>query len=156
MKISIFRFVVIGVCWLYSLKSYGQQSSPLNESAIRLTVSQIENAWNRHNAKDFAAGYAQEADFTNVIGESEHGRTKVEAFHAPMFATIFKNSHVKQTVSKIRFIKPDVAAVDVKWEMTGAIHSNGEAWPDRKGLINYIMVPEDGTWKVLIMHNSEF
>jgi hypothetical protein len=36
-----------------------------------------------------------------------------------MFATIFKNSHQRHTAVKTRFIRPDVAAVDVNWEMTG-------------------------------------
>jgi len=156
MKITIFKLIVIGTCCFFSIKSYSQQTPAQKEAAIGLTVHQIEDAWNKHDAKAFASGFAEEAEFTNVIGDSEHGREKVEAFHAPMFATIFKNSHVKQTVTKTTFIKPDVAAVDVKWQMTGAMQPDGKPWPDRKGLTSYIMVPENGVWKVLIMHNSEF
>jgi hypothetical protein len=34
-----------------------------------------------------------------------------------MFATIFENSHQIYTAIKTRFIRSDVAAVDVQWEM---------------------------------------
>jgi uncharacterized protein (TIGR02246 family) len=64
---------------------------------------------------------------------SAHGRAEIEKFHAPMFATRFKDTHLKITNSKIRFIKPDVAAVDGWWEMTGAKTQEGKEIPLRRG-----------------------
>ena len=39
--------------------------------------------------------------------------------------------------------------------MTGAIDPAGNAWPDRKGLINLILKQESEGWKILIMHNMD-
>jgi hypothetical protein len=36
-----------------------------------------------------------------------------------MFATRFKDTHLTITDTKIRFVTPDIAAVDAHWEMTG-------------------------------------
>jgi uncharacterized protein (TIGR02246 family) len=80
--------------------------------------------------------FAEDADFTNVRGMSAHGRPDVEKFHAPRFATTFKDSLQKMTEIKIRFIRPDVAAVDAWWEMTGAKTQEGQVIPLRKGLLN--------------------
>jgi uncharacterized protein (TIGR02246 family) len=57
---------------------------------------------------------------------SAHGRTEIATFHAPAFATTFKDSFLKIVGAKVRFIKPDVAAVDAWWEMTGANTRDGQ------------------------------
>ena len=97
--------------------------------------------------------FAEDADFTNVGGVSAHGRAEVERFHAPRFATTFKDSHQKMTETKIRFIKPDVAAVDARWEMTGARTQDGQDIPLRKGLLNFVMTKQGSQWLITVMHN---
>jgi uncharacterized protein (TIGR02246 family) len=72
-----------------------------------------------------------------------------------MFATIFKNSHQQYTAIKSRFIGPDVAAVDVRWEMTGVMDAQGNSRPDRLGLLNFVMTRNDGQWQILVMHNLD-
>jgi uncharacterized protein (TIGR02246 family) len=86
---------------------------------------------------------------------SAHGRAEIEKFHAPLFATRFKDTNQKIAKSKIRFIKPDVAAVDVWWEMTGAKGPEGQDIPLRKGLLNFVMTKEAGKWLILVMHNRD-
>ena len=114
----------------------GRESSPRDEEAVRTALADFVGAWNKHDAKAFSMVFAEDADFTNVRGMSAHGRAEVEKFHAPRFATTFKDSHQKITETKIRFIKPDVAAVDARWEMTGAKTAEGQDIPLRKGLLN--------------------
>ncbi len=75
-------------------------------------------AWNKHDAKAFSMVFAGDADFTNVAGVSAHGRAEVEKFHAPRFATTFRDTHQKIAETKIRFIKPDVAGVDARGEVS--------------------------------------
>jgi len=93
----------------------GEAKSTANandETAIRKVLADFVEAWNKHDAKAFSMVFAEDADFTNVRGASAHGRAEVEKFHAPLFATRFKDTNQKMTKNKIRFIKPDVAAVD--------------------------------------------
>src|SRR6202045_3416665 len=97
-----------------------QTAAPPNreqdEKAIKQVLTGFVEAWNRHDAKAFSMVFAEDADFTNVRGMVAHGRTEVEKLHAPRFATNFKDSNQKITETKIRFITPDVAAVDARWE----------------------------------------
>ena len=112
-------------------------------------------AWNRHDAQAFSRAFAEDADFTNVRGSSAHGRTQIARFHAPIFAAIFKDSSLKIDDVRVRFIKPDVAAVDEWWEMTGARDGNGQEIPLRKGLLNLVMTKEDAQWVISVMHNMD-
>jgi len=133
----------------------GHGGPPPDELAIRGVVENFMNAWNVHDARAFAAVFSEDADFTNWRGTSASGRSSIEAFHAPMFATIFKNSHQKFTDIKIRFIRPDVAAVDVHWEMTGALDAAGNPRPFRQGLLMFVMAKDQGRWQILVMHNLD-
>ena len=126
-----------------------------DEKGIKQVLTAFVEAWNHHDAKAFSMVFAEDADFTNVRGLSAHGRAEVEKFHAPRFATKFKDSNQKITEIKIRFITPDVAAVDARWEMTGAKGPDGQDIPLRKGLLNFIMTRSSGQWLIMIMHNMD-
>ena len=102
-----------------------------DEAQVRNGLKHSAEAWNRHDAAAFAMAFAEDADFTNVRGMSAHGRAEIAKFHAPIFATMFKDSFLKIDNIKVRFIKPDVAAVDGWWEMTGATDQDGKEIPRR-------------------------
>jgi uncharacterized protein (TIGR02246 family) len=143
---------------MFTITSSGQTSVTARakaEERIKHTLSVFIDAWNRHDARAFSNVFTEDADFTNVFGEGATGRKEVEKFHAPIFNSIFKNSHQTITKSKIRFIKPDVAAVDAWWEMEGVTDLDGKAMPARKGLLNFIMTPKGDTWLVAVMHNMD-
>lgn len=84
-----------------------------------------------------------------------HGRNEIEKFHARIFTTWFKDSNLKINSQIVRFIRPDVAAVDALWEMTGAKLPGRSENEFRKGLANLIMTKTGGKWKVTVMHNMD-
>lgn len=126
-----------------------------SEEGIRKVLADSVEAWNKHDARAFSMIFTEDADFTNVRGMSAHGRSEVEKFHAPLFATRFKDTNLKMTKTKIRFIKPDVAAVDVWWEMIGAKGPDGQEIPLRNGLLNLIMTKQGDKWLIIVMHNMD-
>lgn len=50
---------------------------------------------------------------------------------------------------------PDVAAVDVHWEMTGATDAQGNPRPDRRGLLSFTMGKNTRQWQIVVMHNLD-
>jgi len=138
---------------LSALGQASQQTQAADELAIHGVMDNFMNAWNRHDAKAWTAVFTDDADFTNVLGVSASGRSDIEQFHANVFATIFKDSHQKYTGIKIRFIRPDVAAVDVHWEMTGSTGPTGNPVPLRQGLLNFTMTKSHDKWQIVVMHN---
>ncbi|HTA49767.1 MAG TPA: SgcJ/EcaC family oxidoreductase [Verrucomicrobiae bacterium] len=147
---------IVAICFLLlPLLLAGQTGEEADEHAIRAVIDRFMDAWNRHDAKSFAAVFAEDADFTNVRGVGATGRANIESFHAPMFATIFSKSHQEYTGIKTRFIRPDVASVDVRWKMTGTTDPQGNLRPEREGLLNFVMVKNAGRWEIVVMHNLE-
>jgi uncharacterized protein (TIGR02246 family) len=124
-------------------------------SAIQQLVTALADAWNRHDAHALAAPFAEDADFTNVFGMVAHGRAAIEALHAPLFKTMFTDSHLSVTETRVRLIRPDVASVDVKWTMAGARDPLGNPWPERTGLLNWIATRHAGGWLIDVSHNMD-
>ncbi len=133
-----------------------QEGRNNDRAAIQQTVIDFVNAWNEHDAHAFATTFAEDADFTNIAGAHAYGRSSIEAFHAPLFAGPFKDSHQTAVIRSIRFLTADLAAVDVDWQMTGAKSVGGVRPPPRKGLLNWVMAKQsDGSWLIEVMHNTE-
>lgn len=125
------------------------------EQATDAIVAAMVRAWNSHDAPAFAAVFTPDADFTNVFGMVARGREEIEGFHAPIFETMFRDSRLSATQTRVRPIRPDVAAVDIRWEMSGARGPSGDRWPVRRGLMNLVLTREGGTWSIDVMHNME-
>jgi uncharacterized protein (TIGR02246 family) len=125
------------------------------QQAIDEIVSTITAAWNRRDVAGFGAVFAEDAEFTNVFGMVQRGRPEIEALHAPLFKTIFKDSVLTATETKVRMIRPDVAAVDVRWRMTGARNPVGEPWPEREGILNWVVTRHGGRWLIDVSHNMD-
>jgi len=111
--------------------------------------------WNTHDAQLFASAFAADADFTNVRGVGAAGRENIEQFHAQAFQKMFMQSHQTAEVKRIRFLKPDVAVVDVRWEMTGALSADGASIPVRTGLLDLVFTSSRGVWLITVMHNQD-
>jgi uncharacterized protein (TIGR02246 family) len=131
--------------------------SPASETerAADKIVAAMLHAWNVHDAHAFAAIFARDADFTNVFGMVARGREEIEGFHGPIFETMFKDSSLTAMQTRTRPIRPDVAAVDFRWEMSGACDPAGNPWPSRRGLMNLVLTREEGSWSIAVMHNME-
>ena len=141
-----------------SFKSDAQTKDTLrkkDEDLVRKVLVDFIDAWNKHDAKAFANVFSEDADFTNVGGNSKHGRDEIEKHHEPGFKTKWKESYQKIIKDKIRFIRPDVAAVDAWWELTGIKGPEGQDMPARKGLLNFIMTKNNDKWLITVMHNMD-
>lgn len=121
--------------------------------AILTVVKKFDTAFNQKDPKAFAAVFAEDADFVNWFGQPARGRQKIEEFHIPVLKQIHRTSVQKVTQSNIRFIKPDIAAVDVLWEVTGMTSPDGKPLPNRKGLMVWTMSKENGQWWIKVFHN---
>ena len=130
-------------------------SANSGEQGVAAMVDALVKAWNVHDPRAFAACFAADADFTNVFGMAAKGRDAVEQFHAPIFETMFRESRLSATDTRTRFLRNEIAAVDVRWEMTGARDPMGKEWPKRKGLMSLIAMQDGSRWSIAVMHNMD-
>jgi uncharacterized protein (TIGR02246 family) len=133
-----------------------------DEDAVRELVTAFEKACNRHDAKAFAAVFATDAGFTNVRGMTGHGRKVIEEFHRPLFEgdtskgnPSFKSAVLKIDEVKMRFLRPEVACVDIFWTQTGSVAADGKDRGTRKGIVAWVVTREKGVWHVAVMRNLE-
>lgn len=153
---SSLRLFVAAAFLLSSVAAFAQTPSP-DEAAIRSIVQSETDAWNQGDAQAFAAHYAQNGDFTNVIGQQLYGREAFTAQHAKIFSTIYKGSHTDFSASKITFLRPDVALVDIDGILTGALHLPPGVQPYPDGTVHVklleVMTKENGSWVIAAFHN---
>lgn len=128
-----------------------------DRAAIAKAVQNYMDSWNSHDVRAVAMTYAEDCDFVNNFGDVTHGRAGMEATFGPFMTGVYSATNQTGKVRSIRFLKPDVAAVDVDWEMTGAKNQDGTLRPTRKGIHSLVMTKQsDGTWLITIMHVHEF
>ena len=120
-----------------------------DESAIRQIVQQVQDAWNAHDGKAFAAPFAADADYVVVNGMYIKGRDAIEQGHTQIFSTIFKGSENAATYKAVRFLRPDVAVAHVEWNLE--VRPGG----DKARAINtLILTKEGGSWTIAAFHNT--
>jgi len=133
------------------------QTSAESEAQIHAVVQSEEDAWNRGDAEAFGAHYAEDGSFTNVIGQQLYGRQAFVAQHAKIFSTIYKGSHNTFAVTKIKFLRPDVALVDIDGALTGANRLPPGIKAGDDGAVHVklqeVMTREKGAWWVAAFHN---
>lgn len=122
-----------------------------DEASIRQIVQQVQDGWNAHDGKAFAAPFAADADYVVVNGMSIKGREAIEKGHTAIFTTIYKDSHNVGTVKGIRFLRPDVAVVHVEWNLEFA--AGGEKRKAR-AMNTMVMTKEEGKWGIAAFHNT--
>ncbi len=127
------------------------------EPKIRAIVQSETDAWNRGDAEAFGAHYAEDGSFTNVIGQQLYGRKAFIAQHATIFSTIYKGSHNALNVTRIKFLRPDVAVVDIDGILLGAtrLPPGLKAAPDGALHVKLqeVMTLEHGDWQIAAFHN---
>ncbi|HEX8734381.1 MAG TPA: SgcJ/EcaC family oxidoreductase [Pyrinomonadaceae bacterium] len=122
-----------------------------DETAIREIVRQLENGWNTHDGKAFAAPFAADADYVVANGMYVKGRDGIEKGHTEIFANIYKDSRNTATIKSVRFLRKDVAAVHVEWNLEFRV--GGET---KKGhaINTLIMTKESGKWNIAVFQNT--
>lgn len=127
--------------------------------AVRALIDRFDRAVNTKDVEAFGSIFAEDGEFTNPVGMSVKGRTAIEKFHAALFSEAnrpsFAHAHLRVLDTSIRFIRPDVATADVRWEQTGAIDPDGKPWGTRRGILSWVVVRNNGQWSIAVWHNLE-
>lgn len=127
------------------------QTTTTDEAAIRQVVQQVQDGWNSHDGKAFAAPFTMEADYVIVNGMHIKGRAAIEAGHTQIFTTVYRESRNQATIKRIRFLRPDIAVVHVEWNLE--FQAGGET---RKGhaMNSMVMTKEKDKWSIASFHNT--
>lgn len=133
--------------------------SPSDEARIRTIIAEQVAAWNAGDGKAFSASFAQDGSFTNIRGTVFYGHRAFEERHVEIFRTFFRGSKLMMSPSKIRFVRPDVAIVDVATELSELRSAPPGVKPGADGRIRTrlqeVFVKDGGEWRVESYHNVD-
>ncbi len=128
-----------------------------DQAKIQELVDELVDAWNRADAEEYGARFLADATFTNVNGMFHVTREEFNQRHDEIFRGALKGSTITLKPRKIRFIRPDVAIVDldcgvfdtkvkppgVQAAADGSFHTS----------LMLVLLKESGSWSIAAYHN---
>ena len=101
--------------------------------------------------------FAEDGSFTNIFGTVRYGREEFRQRHIEIAQTIFKGTSVKTSITKLRFVRPDVAIADISGEMTGFVKVPQGLPVGSDGILRFklleVLIKENGEWWITEHHN---
>jgi len=111
-----------------------------DEAAIKKSREGTVAAWNKHDAKAFAATMAADADHANINGRF-HGSAEIEKSFADNFAGVNKTATLRDDSIDVRFLTSDVAVLTTEEIVTG--RTDGVV---AKSIATSVYVKRSGNW----------
>jgi uncharacterized protein (TIGR02246 family) len=100
---------------------------------------------------------AEDVSFTNIFGTVRFGQAEFKQRHVEIDQSIFKGTSVKTSIVKLRFVRPDVAIVDISGEMSGFAKVPPGLPVGTDGTLRFklleVLVKEKGQWWITEYHN---
>jgi uncharacterized protein (TIGR02246 family) len=129
-----------------------------DSAEIEMQVAARVEAWNRGDARGFTANLQDDGTFTNLVGMVICGRETFERRVAEILAGVFQGSRMQARIRHLRFIRSDVALIDVDTEISG-LRSLPFGIQSRDGVLRaaqlWVMSKEQGTWSMAAFHNVD-
>ena len=119
-----------------------------DERSLRSMVDQAIIRLNRGDVTAFEDFWDEHADYGGVDGKLTKGRTAIQA----LFREMAKAGIGQQTVTidQIRFITPQLAAIDGSWTVAGARDKNGNQLCPIKGRGFELAQKIAGRWRFIV------
>lgn len=122
-----------------------------DEAAIRVIITNLNDAWTKGDAKLWGEQFAEDADFTAWMGAYVKGREVIIREHERIFQTIYKSTKLRLDVRSIRFLRNDVAAVLAE----GRVVKQEEEFPATPQVVPaIILTKEKGRWQIAVFQNT--
>ena len=135
------------------------QTSATDEAQIRAIVEEQVSAWNVGDAVAFSKSFAENGSFTNIRGTVFYGHKAFEDRHREIFTGFFRGSKLAMSITRIRFVRPDVAIVDLATELSNLSGAPPGVRPNAAGRIltrlQQVFVKNSGVWQVESYHNVD-
>ncbi|HSP18433.1 MAG TPA: SgcJ/EcaC family oxidoreductase [Myxococcaceae bacterium] len=152
MKTPSALLLSLSAALLVSTSALGQN---YDERSVHERSERLISAWNEHDMTAFADLFAPRAQFVNVVGIWWKSRAEIEAAHEATHKTMFKDSVLSARIASMTWLRTDVAAVHLAWELKGAKDPSGNAVPTRKGIMLLVFTREQKQWLVQVAQNTD-
>lgn len=94
-----------------------------------------------------------DVDFITVGGSWLKGKAEAVNNHKEKHATTFKTSIWTTNSVEIKYIKPDLAIIHLRWGITGDFDPDGTPRAPRQGIFTWVVPKQNAQWLLLAVHN---
>lgn len=122
-----------------------------DEAALESLVEQLQEAWNRGDSARLASLFAEDTDFIHILGTHGSGREAIENTHRQLFDGIFRGSHIEFHIEKLRFLRPDLAAVLL---LSTLSFDRDHRLITAQSRPTFIADKKEGGWHILVFQNT--
>jgi uncharacterized protein (TIGR02246 family) len=152
------KYFLVLAAVLFAMVAANPQVSP-DETPVRNIIQEEITAWNAGDAAAYSRHFAEDGTCTNIRGELFTGRQAFLQRHDYLFKGPFRGSRLQQDVVSLKFVRPDVAVVEVLTSVTGIQKLSPGTKTDDKGRLRtrllQVMVKDGGEWKIAAYHNTD-
>ena len=137
------------ICYCQTPKKYdGRDAQVLNQ-----LLDKWERYWNTHNMDSMRIMLRPDVDFITVGGSWLKGKAEAVNNHKEKHATTFKTSIWTTNSVEIKYIKPDLAIIHLRWGITGDFDPDGTPRAPRQGIFTWVVPKQNAQWLLLAVHN---
>lgn len=125
------------------------QRSPADEAAVQRVLEETQAGWDQLDAAIFTRHFAQDADWENAFGVRRTGAANVRDFLIRIFPR-FQRSELSPAKYDVRFLGPDVAVGERRFELAGQTTPDGRPMLPRRVRTTMLLRREGDEWKVVV------
>lgn len=133
------------------------QAEPVAEQEIETLLAAMFAAWNRGDVPAYTAFWSPDADLVNVLGMHRRGRGQILAELEFLHSGRFRGTQIHELGHTIRFLTPEIAVVQVRWEMHGDPGQTGHPVENgtRRGIFTHTMRRAPEGWRLAASQNTD-
>jgi len=124
-----------------------------------LKVIELLNAftdcWNQKDLSTFGSYFTEDAEYTDVTGQSAIGIPAIIKQHEYPFGTVNKHAVFRIDNLLIRDLSENLLIVSAQWTTSGSQTPKGAPLPDRKGIVQLICELSNGQWLLKLVYNAD-
>ena len=140
-----------GLCLasVFAVRASYTDGKDSDERAIREVVEQRRLAWNAGDTQTYARLLTEDADILSSTGRSAYGRDEIVKLYLEQRAGAYRGAALASTVvTRIKFVRPDVALADAEAEIVGARGRDGSLLVPTKVLATFVLKKENRAWLI--------
>jgi uncharacterized protein (TIGR02246 family) len=121
-----------------------------------IVVAKFVEAWNQRDPDALAALFDDDAEFVNVTGLWWHTREEIRKAHAYGLTRIFKESVLKATDVRVKWLSDGIAVVHARMTLTGQNPVDEISTPrQRSNVMSFVVHRTTEGWRCASAHNTD-
>ena len=155
------RHLLRGMALTLFVASASLAQTASDEAAIRSIIQDEIAAWNKGDAVAYSRHFAADGTFTNITGQFFTGYDAFLKQHQVIFEGRFKQTTLQQDIVSLKFVRPDVAVVEVLTAVAGVVSgqlaqgTSADASGRLRTRLLQVVAKQGGAWKVAAYHNVD-